>query len=155
MKYAPALPLALVVLAAVAGCSEKTPLTVADFMENEAALYGTLSRCDRNPESVDPRECNSARQAAQRIATIEERALRQARDEAFEVARAEYRERLDRERALRKAAEEVARQARLEALTSSSGEIVDEEASKQPGDAQAPEADDTAEKAPTEGPGDR
>lgn len=152
MKYA----LALCLLSAtLAGCSEKKPMTVADFMENEVALYGTLSRCDRDPESVDPRECESARQAAQRIATIEERALRQARDEAFEAARAEYRERLDRERELRMAAEDAARQAQLEALTISSGKVGEEDESGSQDDDQPPESADPADEKPANGPDDR
>lgn len=155
MKYVLALPL---VLAALAACSEKKPMTVVDFMENEVALYGTLSRCESDPESVDPRECGSAREAAQRLAVIEERALRKARDEAFQAARAEYRERLDRERALRVAAEEAAKEARLEALTGSSAaadeageepiEPAEDEASSQAGDP----ADDPAEEAPVDRP---
>lgn len=151
MKYVLALPL---VLAALAACSEKKPMTVVDFMENEVALYGTLSRCESDPGSVDPRECGSAREAAQRMATIEERALRKVRDEAFQAARAEYRERLDRERALRVAAEEAAKQARLEALTSSSG--ADDEPGEEPiepaGGEESPAADDPAEEAPVDGP---
>ena len=54
--------------------------------------------------------------AAERIAAIEERLLRQAREEAFETARAEYRARLDRERELRLEAEAAAEDARLRAL---------------------------------------
>lgn len=91
-------------------------MTVGEFMENEAALYGTLERCDRNPGSVDLQECNNARIAGERIAAIEERLLRQARDEAFEAARSEYRARLDRERELRLKAEAEAEDARLRAL---------------------------------------
>lgn len=117
MKYAIALTLAV---SALAGCAEKRPMTVAEFMENEVAVYGTLSRCESNPETVDPAECLNARQAAERLAAINERALRKAREEAFESARAEYRQRLDRERELRLQAEAAAAEARLQALTSSS-----------------------------------
>lgn len=105
-----------IVALAVAGCTETPTMTVADFMENEAALYGTLARCDRDPASVDPAECRNAGQAAERIATIEERAMRKAREQAFESAREEYRQRLDRERELRREAEAAAQAARLEAL---------------------------------------
>ena len=91
-------------------------MTVAEFMENEVALFGTLARCDEDPASVDPAECSNARVAAERIAAIEERALRKAREQAFESARAEYRDRLDRERDLRRQAEAEAERARLQAL---------------------------------------
>ena len=103
-------------LLATTGCEEKRPLTVAEFMENEILLYGTLSRCDRDPGSVVEAECQNARQAAERIAAIEDRLLRKAREEAFESARAEYRARLDRERELRLKAEAAAEDARLRAL---------------------------------------
>lgn len=115
MKPVLALTLCTVVVLA-SGCEERRPITVAEFMENEAALYGTLERCDRDPGSVDPQECQNARTAGERIAAIEERLLRQARNEAFEAARAEYRARLDRERELRLRAEAEAEDARLRAL---------------------------------------
>ncbi|NHA14961.1 EexN family lipoprotein [Thioalkalivibrio sp. XN279] len=115
MRYAFAVALAASLLAA-AGCEEKRPLTVAEFMENEILLYGTLARCDSDPGSVMGAECQNARQAAERIAAIEERLLRKAREEAFESARAEYRARLDRERELRLKAEAAAEDARLRAL---------------------------------------
>lgn len=111
-----ALALALATLA-VAGCEEKKPRGVAEFMENEAALHGTLVRCEREPGSTDPAECSNARQAAERVAVIEERAMRKARDQAFEKAREEYRAQLDRERELRRKAQAEAAAARLEALT--------------------------------------
>jgi len=117
MKYAIALTLAAIGLA---GCAEKRPMTVAEFMENEVALYGTLSRCENNPATVDPAECLNARQAAERLAAINERALRKAREEAFQSAREEYRQRLDREHQLRLQAEAAAAEARLQALTTSS-----------------------------------
>lgn len=115
MKHTPVAMLAVSLLA-IAGCEEKRPLTVAEFMENEILLYGTLARCDGSPGAVDEAECHNARQAAERIAAIEERLLRQAREEAFESARAEYRARLDRERELRMKAEAEAEDARLRAL---------------------------------------
>jgi hypothetical protein len=115
MKYAAAAVLAGALLAS-AGCEEKRPLTVAEFMENEILLYGTLARCDNDPDAVDEVECRNARQAGERIAAIEERLLRQAREQAFESARAEYRARLDRERELRLKAEAEAEDARLRAL---------------------------------------
>ncbi|NGX15719.1 EexN family lipoprotein [Wenzhouxiangella sp. XN24] len=102
------------------GCTEKKTLSVVDFLENEAVLYGTLTRCNEDPSGMDPRECSNARQAAERIAAIEERTMREAREQAFESARAEYREQLEQERELRIRAEEEAEAARLEALTTSS-----------------------------------
>jgi hypothetical protein len=119
MRYLPALVFATAAVL-LSGCQEKRPMTVSEFMENEVALYGTLERCDRDPGSVDQLECGNARTAAERIAAIEERLLRQAREEAFETARAEYRARLDRERELRLEAEAAAEDARLRALILSS-----------------------------------
>ncbi len=121
MKYTPVAMLAASLLA-ITGCEEKRPLTVAEFMENEILLYGTLERCDGSPGSVDEAECTNARQAAERIATIEERLLRQAREEAFDSARAEYRARLYRERELRLKAEAEAEDARLRHLIMSDRE---------------------------------
>lgn len=115
MRYLFGLVLAAAFVLA-AGCQEKRPMTVAEFMENDAALFGTLERCDRDPGSVDQMECSNARTAAERIAVIEERLLRKAREEAFEAARSEYRARLDRERELRLQAEAAAEDARLRAL---------------------------------------
>lgn len=109
----------LVALAALAGCKEPQPLTVAHFLENEVALYGTLARCDRDPGMVSDAECRNARAAAERIAAIEERAARRTREQAFESARAEYRAQLDRERELRLRAEAEAHAARLRALVES------------------------------------
>ena len=111
-----------------AACEQKRHITVSEFMENDAALYGTLERCDRDPGSVDELECSNARTAAERIALIEDRMLRKAREEAFEAARAEYRARLDRERELRLEAEAAAEDARLRALILST-----------PADGEAPE----------------
>jgi hypothetical protein len=113
MRYLPAL---LIAALPVAGCQEKQPMTVSDFMNNEAALYGTLVRCEGNPSAGTDLECSNARQAAERISVIEERALRKAREEAFASAREEYRARLDRERELRLKAEAEAEEARLQAL---------------------------------------
>ncbi len=109
----------LIAVLALAGCKEPEPRTVAEFMENEAALHGTLLRCERERDAVLEAECNNARQAAARIAVIEERAILKARDQAFERARAEYRTQLDQERELRRKAEAAAAKARLEALTQS------------------------------------
>ena len=117
MRYAVALPIALL---ALAGCEEPQPRGVAEFLENEAALYGTLERCENLPGAGADAECRNARRAAERIAAIEERAMRKGREQAFETARAEYRERLDRERSLRMKAESEAEEARLRALV---GEI--------------------------------
>jgi hypothetical protein len=116
MRHVVVVPLVILAALTLGGCQEKSVMTVAEFMENEVALYGTLGRCDQDPGSVDPAECSNARVAAERIAAIEERALRQAREQAFEAARAEYRARLDRERELRQQAEAEAQQARLQAL---------------------------------------
>lgn len=113
MKQVAALSLTVLL---VAGCIERKPLTVADFLENEAALYGTLARCEDDPAAGTDLECGNARQAAERISIIEERALRKAREEAFASAREEYRARLDRERSLRIKAESEAEDARLRAL---------------------------------------
>jgi len=136
----------------LAGCTEKKTFSVVDFLENEAVLYGTLTRCDEDPAGMDPRECANARQAAERIAAIEERTMRAAREQAFENARAEYRQQLEQERELRIRAEEEAEAARLEALTTSSegpadagtangdaGGTMDEQA---PADVAPPEADE-------------
>lgn len=113
---------------ALVGCTEPLePRTVAEFMENEVALHGTLTRCDQDPAAAGDTECRNARQAADRIAAIEERALVKMREQAFESAREEYRARLDRERELRIQAEAEAREARLEALTGSPSESADEE----------------------------
>jgi hypothetical protein len=127
MKHAVAVPLAVLAALALGGCQEKRVMTVAEFMENEVALYGTLGRCDQDPASVDPAECNNARTAAERVAAIEERAVRKAREEAFEAARAEYRARLDRERELRRQAETEAQQARLQALIGPEAAAADED----------------------------
>jgi hypothetical protein len=121
MRILLALPLAAVILG-LSGCEEKRPMSVSEFMENEIALYGTLARCEREPQSVDPAECRNASLAAERIDVIEERLLRKAREQAFESARAEYRDRLDRERELRLKAEAEAEDARLRALILSSPE---------------------------------
>jgi hypothetical protein len=116
MRHIAALPLAALALA-LFGCTEPAqPTTVPDFMENEIALHGTLARCERDPNAATDAECRNARQAADRIAAIEERALLKAREQAFETARAEYRQRLDRERDLRRKAEAEAEAARLEML---------------------------------------
>lgn len=113
MRNSSALLIALLMLA---GCQEKQPMTVSDFMNNEAALYGTLARCQDNRSAGTDAECQNARQAAERISVIEERAMRKAREEAFASAREEYRVRLERERELRLKAEAEAKEARLEAL---------------------------------------
>lgn len=116
MRYALALPITLLALL-LAGCTEPPkPRSVAEFMENEIALYGALTRCENDPSAATDPECRNARQAAERIAAIEERALLKAREQAFESARAEYRQRLDRERDLRIKAEAEAEAARLERL---------------------------------------
>lgn len=114
MRYALATSVALL---ALAGCEEPQPRTVAEFMENEIALYGTLERCERQPSAGADDECRNARQAAERIAAIEERAMRKGREQAFESAREEYRARLDRERDLRQKAEAEAYEARQRALS--------------------------------------
>lgn len=124
---------------AISGCEEKKPRAVAEFMENEAALHGTLVRCEREPGSTDPAECNNARQAAERIAVIEERAMTKAREQAFERAREEYRGQLDRERELRRQAQAEAAAARLEALTGARPEA---DAAKAPAPANEPKAQD-------------
>jgi hypothetical protein len=112
----------------LAGCEEKPPMTVAQFLENEAALYGTLARCQDNPNAGTDAECRNARAAAERISVIEERAARKAREQAFASAREEYRQRLDRERALRIKAEAEAEAARLQVLLSSEdGELEPEQ----------------------------
>ena len=115
MRYA---PMTLLAALALAGCEEPQPRTVAEFMADEVALYGTLARCETAPGAGADPECRNARQAAERIAAIEERAMRKGREQAFESARTEYRAQLDRERELRRRAEEEAEQARLQALTS-------------------------------------
>lgn len=124
MKYISAAMLAFILLVTT-GCEEKRPLTVAEFMENEILLYGTLARCDGSPGDVDETECRNARLAGERIAAIEERLLRQAREEAFESARSEYRARLDRERELRLKAEAEAEDAQLRALIVSEPETAE------------------------------
>ena len=110
-------PITLLAALALAGCEEPQPRTVAEFMADEVALYGTLARCETAPGAGADPECRNARQAAERIAAIEERAMRKGREQAFESARAEYRAQLDRERELRRKAEDEAEQARLRALT--------------------------------------
>jgi hypothetical protein len=107
----------IIACAAAAACSDPEPRTVAQFMENEAALQGTLVRCeqDRGAAAQD-QECINAKRALQRLAVIEERALAKARGEAFEKARAEYRARLDAERRMRIQAQQAAREARERAL---------------------------------------
>ena len=122
----------LVCVAFVAGCEEPAPRGVAEFMENEAALQGTLIRCDndRAAAAQDP-ECQNASRAAERLALIQERALLKAREEAFERERAEYRARLERERQLRRQAEEAAEAARRRALLG--GTDFDEPAAKDDG----------------------
>lgn len=136
MKYALALPLAAL---ALAGCTEPlAPRTVAQFMEDEVALYGTLTRCETDPAAANDVECRNARQAADRVAAIEERALIKVRQEAFESARAEYRARLDRERELRIQAEAEARAARLQALSGSTPAPSEEAEGGAPTDAEDP-----------------
>ncbi|MFU8821480.1 MAG: EexN family lipoprotein [Gammaproteobacteria bacterium] len=129
MRYALALPIAML---ALTGCEEPQPRGVAEFLENEAALYGALERCENLPGAGADAECRNARQAAERIAAIEERAMRKGREQAFETARAEYRERLDRERSLRMKAEAEAEEARLQSLI---GEIFEP---SEPGESTAP-----------------
>jgi hypothetical protein len=138
MRYALTLPIALL---ALAGCEEPQPRSVAEFLENEAALYGTLERCENLPGAGADAECRNAREAAERIAAIEERAMRKGREQAFETARAEYREQLDRERSLRMKAETEAEEARLRALI---GEIFEPSA---PGESAGP----TGSATPAEG----
>jgi hypothetical protein len=141
MRYALGLSIAVL---ALAGCEEPQPRTVAEFLENEAALYGTLARCENMPGAGADAECRNARQAAERIAVIEERAMRKGREQAFETARAEYRERLDRERSLRMKAEAAAEEARLRALIgeifepSEAGESTDPAGSAAPVEATEP-----------------
>jgi len=115
MRYA---PITLLAALALAGCEEPQPRSVAEFMADEVALYGTLARCETAPGAGADPECRNARQAAERIAAIEERAMRKGREQAFESARAEYRAQLDRERELRRRAEAEAEEARLKSLTS-------------------------------------
>ena len=136
MKHALALTLAAL---ALAGCTEPlAPRTVAQFMEDEVALYGTLTRCETDPAAANDVECRNARQAADRVAAIEERALIKIREEAFESARAEYRGRLDRERELRIRAETEAREARLQALTDSTPGPLEEAEGAAPTDDEDP-----------------
>lgn len=114
---------------ALGGCTEPLqPRTVAEFMENEIALHGTLTRCETDPAAAGDTECRNARQAADRIAAIEERALVKVREQAFESAREEYRTRLDRERELRIQAETEAKEARLQALIGSPPDVDDADA---------------------------
>lgn len=111
--------IAVLVIACVASaaCSEREPRSVAQFMENEAALQGTLVRCEQDrAAAAQNQECVNAKRAVQRLAVIEERALEKARGEAFEKARAEYRARLDAERRLRIQAQQTAREVRERAL---------------------------------------
>ena len=117
-------------------------MTVAQFLENEAALYGTLARCQDNPGAGTDAECRNARMAAERISVIEERAARKAREEAFSSAREEYRQQLDRERALRIKAEAEVEAARLQVLLTSEDDDLDPE---------QPEAVDTIEPPPENG----
>jgi hypothetical protein len=121
MRPVLALPMVALLLS---GCAEEQPRTVAQFMEDEIALYGTLTRCETEPAAVSDAECRNARLAAERIAAIEERAMRKGREQAFETARREYRAQLDRERELRVKAEAEARDARLQALTDAPWETV-------------------------------
>lgn len=134
MRYLPALLVALLFLT---GCEQQQPMSVADFMGNEAALYGTLTRCQENPSAGTDPECRNARQAAERISVIEERAMRKAREEAFASAREEYRAQLDRERELRLKAEAEAEEARLRALLSPEPDALETD----DGTGQADEAD--------------
>lgn len=107
----------IIACAAAAACSEREPRTVAQFMENEAALQGTLVRCEKDRgAAAQDQECINAKRALQRLAVIEERALEKARGEAFEKARAEYRARLDAERRMRIQAQQAAREVRERAL---------------------------------------
>lgn len=122
----------------VVGCAEEQPMTVSQFLENETALYGTLARCQDDPAAGRSAECRNARVAGERISVIEERARREAREQAFVSAREEYRERLDHERDLRRQAEAEAAAARLELLTTT-----------MPDDA-ADEQDETTASAPPE-----
>lgn len=129
MKYQVAVAYAALLLG---GCTEPLqPRTVAEFMENEVALHGTLSRCETDPAAAGDTECRNARQAADRIAAIEERALVKMREQAFESARKEYRTRLDRERELHIQAEAEAREARLQALIGSPSDLVEADAAEE------------------------
>ena len=131
MRYA---PVPLLALLALAGCEEPQPRTVAEFMADEVALYGTLARCETVPGAGADPECRNARQAADRIAAIEERAMRKGREQAFDSARAEYRTQLDRERELRRRAEAEAEEARLRALFRPEAELDDPHESAEPGE---------------------
>lgn len=135
MRYIVAALLAVICLS---GCMEKRERTVGEFMGDEAALYGTLERCETAPAAADDAECRNARQAAERLAVIEERAISKAREQAFVTAREEYRTQLDRERALRVKAEADAEEARLQALLNSQEDPVDGEAAVPPAEEQAP-----------------
>lgn len=143
MRYLLPIVTALVV---VAGCAEEQPMTVSQFLENETALYGTLERCQNDPETAKSAECRNARAAGERISVIEERALHKAQEQAFISAREEYRERLDRERELRRQAEAEAAAARLEMLTTT---MPDEAPDEAPDDG-ADEQDETASSEPPE-----
>jgi hypothetical protein len=127
----------LIAVFCLSGCMEKRQRTVGEFMEDEAALYGTLLRCESAPAAADDPECRNARQAAERLAVIEERAISKAREQAFVTAREEYRTRLDRERALRVKAEAEAEEARLQALLNSQEDVVDSETPAPPAEEQA------------------
>jgi len=143
MRYA---PVPLIALLALAGCEEPQPRSVAEFMADEVALYGTLARCESAPGAGADPECRNARQAADRIAAIEERAMRKGREQAFDSARAEYRDQLDRERELRRRAEAEAEEARLRTLFRLEPELDDAHEPPEPGDlAETGEAADLAE----------
>ena len=75
------LPLALAAGAILAACSEEPPARTIDYyMANELALESTLVRCnaDRMRTRDDP-DCINARKAVDRMAKMEEEAVRERR----------------------------------------------------------------------------
>ena len=96
------MPVALAAGAVLAACSEAPPTRTFDYyMANELALESTLVRCnaDRMRTRGDP-DCINARIAVERLAKMEEEAVRQRQKaEALRARAAKLRqERLEQER---------------------------------------------------------
>ncbi len=86
----------------LAGCSPHRipPMTVSDLLEDRVALDGVLMKCERHPsEAHDDVECQNARIAIAQMVKDPDPAVEARRTAAFEKAREQRRQALDKIRA--------------------------------------------------------
>jgi len=70
--------LAMALCIAIAGCEQQAPRSFADFIEDQAAMEGTIARCNADRGgTVDDLECANARRAAAALALAVERSRRE------------------------------------------------------------------------------